>query len=62
MHSIRWSAFLGDLEFGDFLLRGITGGIRRNTRGGVAGVEEVFVGFGGLVVEGIDDLVRVDLG
>lgn len=51
-----------DLEFGDFLLAGVSGRIRRDVRGSAVGVDMLFAGVLHVhFMNAVDDLIGVDL-
>lgn len=48
-------------KFREFLLGGIAGAVGSDRRDGGFGVDVLLVSIGGVIVQGFDDLVRVDL-
>ncbi len=62
MHRVCGSAFLRDHIFGDFLLRGVTGAVGSDRGDGGSAVDVLLVSVVGVIVEGFDNIIGVDLG
>lgn len=61
MDRIGRCSLLWDLELGDFLLAGITRRVRGKVRGCASGVQMMVMGFGRVVVESLNEGIRVNL-
>lgn len=57
----RWCSLLGDSEFENLLLAGITSRIWSDGGGCALGLDMMLVGFGWVVMDILDEGVRVDL-
>ena len=51
-----------DLELGDFLLRGVARGVGRGMGNCSVGMNVALVSFMGVLAEGLDELIRINLG
>ena len=61
VYGVSRSAIVRDFELGDFLLGGIARGVGCGMRDCSVGMHVALVGLVGVLAEGLDELIRIDL-